>query len=110
MTNINVKISPSEAARVIEQHITKSGFTPEKTGSYGNRSPEGREAIMLVFEKYFMRNSSRASLSVMIDDLKGYTTVHAVGSGGGQMTLFKFDWGASENFENLVEQALRSYV
>jgi hypothetical protein len=45
----------------------------------------------------------------MIDNLQGFTSVYAVGSGGSQSFLFKFDWGASDNFEQLIEQALQDY-
>ena len=109
MITLNVNLNPSDAARVVSSYIEKSGFTNETTGQHQSSSQDGKEAIMLVFEKYFMRNSSRASLSVMIENLKGYTTVHATGSGGGQMTFFRFDWGASDSFENLVAKALNDY-
>ena len=110
MISLSVNLTPSDAAHIIEDYVTRSGFTSEKTGKHQSRSQDGREAILLVFEKYFMRNSSRASLSVMIENLRGNTTVCAIGSGGGQMTFFKFDWGASDNLENLVEKAMRGYT
>lgn len=109
MLTVKVNLNPSDAMRIVEDYIVRSGFTSEKTGWHQSRSQDGREAVMLVFEKYFMRNSSRASLSVMIENLQGHTNVCAVGSGGGQMTFFKFDWGASDNFENLVAKALGDY-
>jgi len=106
---VRVKLSPSDAANILKAYVIRSGLSNEKTGSHYSRSSDGREAIMMVFEKYYIRNSSRASLSVMIDDLQGFTSVYAIGSGGGQNVLFKFDWGASDNFERLVEKALEDY-
>ena len=110
MITLHVTLPPSDTVHIIEDYVTRSGFTSEKSGKHHSRSQDGKEAIMLVFEKYFVRNSSRASLSVMIDNLMGGTTVYAVGSGGGQMTFFKFDWGASDNLEYLVEKALKGYI
>ena len=56
----------------------------------------------LVIEKFFFRNSSRASLSIVLvrDDYS--TIIDIVGSGGGQGMIFKFDWGAKESFEKGV--------
>ena len=61
------------------------------------------EVVFLVIEKYFIRNSSRASLSIVMyqeDDFE--TILEAVGSGGGTGWLFKFDWGAKESFEHKI--------
>jgi hypothetical protein len=75
------------------------------------RSSNGREnVVVLVFEKYYMRNSSRASLTVTVEDITGVTRVNPVGSGGGQGFLLRFDWGAKDEFENRVKQLLKDVV
>ncbi|OQB20351.1 MAG: hypothetical protein BWY11_02491 [Firmicutes bacterium ADurb.Bin182] len=65
--------------------------------------------IVRVFEKYYMRNSSRASLTLVVTGGADECFVVAIGSGGGESSLFKFDWGAADNFVSVVESALISY-
>lgn len=66
------------------------------------------DLYFMVVEKFFFRNSSRASLSILLlpsDD--GFSTIiEAIGSGGGQGMLFKFDWGAKESFEHAIPKIL----
>ena len=61
MTMIRVKLSPADTANILKDNVTRSGLSNEKAGSHYSRSNDGREAIIMVFEKYYMRNSSRAS-------------------------------------------------
>ncbi len=65
------------------------------------------DTYLIVVEKYFIRNSSRASLSIVIarDDFD-QVVIEAVGSGGGTGWIFKFDWGAKESFENAIPKIL----
>lgn len=68
------------------------------------------EVVFLVIEKFFIRNSSRASLSIVMyqeDDFE--TIVEAIGSGGGAGWLFKFDWGAKESFEKRIIKILEQH-
>lgn len=68
-----------------------------------------QETYFMVVEKYFFRNSSRASLSIlMVERDVNLTTIHAIGSGGGQGLFFKFDWGARESFENAIPKILEN--
>lgn len=110
MNTLTVKLTPGEAAGIIKDFVLSAGMSNSMVHSGANRSPDGHEAILMVFEKYFMRNSSRASLSVMVENLTGVTVVHAAGSGGGQGAILGFDWGASASFSGLVEQAMRPYL
>lgn len=61
---------------------------------------------LLIYEKYYMRNSSRATLTVLISERDGEVTVDAVASGAGNGSLFNFDFGAAEDFEDSVRQSL----
>jgi hypothetical protein len=109
MNQIIVRLSPSEAANVVYEFVNNAGITTECVASYNNISQDGREVVFLVFEKYYMRNSSRASLSVVFENINGQTVVGYSGSGGGESAIFKFDWGAKDNFANLVMEALGNY-
>ena len=109
MLDLRVKLPPQEAARLIDTQFTAHAISALRIDSQ-LRAKDGKEAILLVYEKYFMRNSSRATLTVMLDNLDGVTTVHAVGSGGGQNALLGFDWGAKDDLIYQVEKALREYI
>lgn len=70
---------------------------------------DGVSVIIRVFEKYYMRNNSRASLTLVVIGSGDTCHVTAIGSGGGESTLFSFDWGASNNFVSVVENALLAF-
>ncbi len=110
MVRMTVSIAPGEAAKIIEHAILTSGISVEKIGAHHSTSPDGKAAILLVYDKYYMRNSSRASLSVLIENIDGTTNVVAIGSGGSQGALFNFDWGSSKNFEKVVSNAMQPYA
>ena len=63
-------------------------------------------SIMLVFEKYFMQASNRASLSIMLNQADDIVTADIIGSGGGQGPLFGFSWGAEDSFVATTEDIL----
>lgn len=110
MDNYVVNLLPLHASNTIVDYVENNGISTECVAQYRNYSPDGKEVIMLVFEKYFMRNSSRASLSVVIENINGRTVVSSVGSGGGQGTWHRFDWGAAKDFSGMVKQALSNYL
>lgn len=105
-----VRITPDEAERIITDKVVNGSVSGELIDRYSSEHIEGQKIIVLVFEKYFMRNSSRASLTVTIENMRDITMVHAVGSGGGQGALFKFDWGASDSFIDQVTKAVEEYI
>ncbi len=106
--DMNVSLSPHQAADIVTSAVTQGSLSAELVDSY-TADGNGVTCVTLVFDKYFMRNSSRASLSVTIENLKGFTHVHAAGSGGGQGALWNFDWGAGSRFTRDVADALAQY-
>ncbi len=110
MVRMTVGITPGEAADIIERAVGSSGMSVEKIGSHYSTSPDGKAAILLVYDKYYMRNSSRASLSVLIENVGDSTIVAAIGSGGSQGALFNFDWGSAKNFEKVVSDVMQPYA
>lgn len=101
-----VSASVRTCADTVESYILNSALSAQLIDRH-EISAGGYHVITLVFEKYFIRNSSRASLTITIDNLSSSTRVHAVGSGAGTNTLFRFDWGASSNIEAMVGEALK---
>jgi hypothetical protein len=110
MIKLTVSLAPGEVEDIIERAVEHSGLSVEKIDTHHSKAPDGREAILLVYDKYYMRNSSRASLSILIENVSGDTTVVAIGSGGSQGALINFDWGSAGNFESVVSKALRGYT
>jgi len=104
--DIRVSLSTEDTATLLTENLVHGSISAERIDHY----VAGNVRVM-VFEKYFMRNSSRASLTVVVHpDERGATAVHSVGSGGGQNALFKFDWGAGSSFSNSVEKILEQYI
>lgn len=61
---------------------------------------------LMVYEKYFYRNGSAASLSVTLVQQEGRTAVLAAGTGGGA-GLLNLAWGANKSFVARFEQTLQ---
>ena len=97
--------SPASVAERIQKHVSESALSCEIVG-YKRRTFGGGEMHFIVFEKYFMRTSSRASLSVVVSGRDGEVYVDAYGSGGGTGTFMRFSWGAEDSFEDEVRSAL----
>lgn len=96
----------AEIAGLIEKGVLESGVSCELIDTIVRKVGEDT-AILLVFEKYYMRSSNRASLSVMLTEDDGdIIYVDAVSAGGGQGALFRFSWGAEESFVSIVPQIL----
>lgn len=64
------------------------------------------EAVLLVFDKYYMRNSSRASLTVLLLGEGGRVTADCIGAGGSRGTLWRLDWGAEADFVGAAADSL----
>jgi len=96
-----------DISREITTAVKRSGFTAELIDSIVKTSG-GFKVRILIFEKYFMRSSNRAGLTVVISGENGNVEVNAVGSGGSQNALFRFSWGTEQSFENTVFRHLRS--
>lgn len=88
--------------RTILAHATSC----EAVGTHGCIIGGGR-VILRVYEKYYMRNSSRASLTVLLTEQEGAITVKIVGSGGGSGALIRYSWGAEEEFAGVAINALQ---
>jgi hypothetical protein len=64
--------------------------------------------ITKVYDKYFMRNSSRASLSLTVVEDGRTTHVIAIGAGGSQGVIFNFSWGAETELVDVVRKTLET--
>ena len=101
--------SVDTAAHEVFDSIVNGSLSGECVENYTLSSKEGK-CVVMVLEKHFMRTSSRASLTVTVDNLSGKTRLTAVGSGGGTGVLFGFDWGAGGNLEDSALKAVSEYI
>lgn len=63
--------------------------------------------LLRVYDKYFMRNSSRASLSLAVVGNGDQIFISAIGAGGGQGLIFNFSWGAESELVDVVSESIR---
>jgi len=61
--------------------------------------------ILLCFEKYYFRNGSYASLTVMLTEYESKQTADIIGFGGGAGIL-NISYGANSNFTNIAKNLL----
>lgn len=94
-----------QISRLLVNEVQASGFSCELIDS-SHRIIGQNNVILLVFEKYYMRASNRASLTVMLTQNGDEIYVDAIGAGGGQGALFRFSWGAEESFISIIPRIL----
>ena len=104
-----VNISPAVAMNAIEAYIMKEEPNGTLVDWYVRLVGE-HEVHVIIFERYTMRTTSRATLTVTIDNFGGDTKVRAVASGGSAGPQLHIDWGARKNFANSVEAALGTSI
>ncbi len=57
-----------------------------------------------VYDKYFMRNGNRASLSLTVVGNGNNIFISAIGAGGGKGVIFNFSLGAEDDLVWIVEK------
>lgn len=72
------------------------------------RSIDKVTVVLMVFERYFWRTSSYASLTIMLMDYEGNQTIDIVASGGGE-GFFNLSWGANADFAAAAVESLQKY-
>ncbi|MDD3712857.1 MAG: DUF6054 family protein [Candidatus Izemoplasmatales bacterium] len=89
----------------IKKEIHNLGFSVELVDEV-KRGDENFWVELLVFEKYYMRVESRASLTVLITGDENQSMVDCIASGASQGVFFRFSWGADKNFLNGIRKIL----
>lgn len=75
-----------------------------------NDSMGNTHIAIRVYDKYFMRNKSRASLSVSVLGHEGDVLVTAIGAGGGQGMFFNYSLGAETEMVEVVQKCIDGMV
>lgn len=95
--------------KIVEQlndDIFKSGASINLVDKSNYADGNIRMAVR-VYDKYFMRNSSRASLNVTVIDSGMEIFITAIGAGGGNGAFFNFSWGAEGEMTEVVANSIR---
>ena len=106
--NLCVSLTPEQAVDVVHHAVVDGSITGELIDHYAVQGAPGQYCIVAVYEKHYYRAGNRLTLTVIIDNLQGPTRVHTISGGGGE-GFFRFDWGASDSFENCAAEALAPY-
>lgn len=64
--------------------------------------------VLRIYDKYFARTGSRASLSLTVAGHGEDILITAIGAGGGKGILYNFSWGAEEKLVSIVQRSLGS--
>ncbi|NTV90918.1 MAG: hypothetical protein HGA22_11270 [Clostridiales bacterium] len=92
----------------LQNDIMNSGMTLNLVDE-SNYSIGDTKIAVRVFDKYFMRNGNRASLSLTVIGHGGEIFVSAIGAGGGQGIIFNFSLGAEDEMVAVVQSSLEGY-
>jgi hypothetical protein len=107
MTTLKGQGKITEIVKYLKSGIEESGITNELVHSI-TRGTSDYKVYLLIFEKWYYRTGSRASLTVMVSENEENIIVDAISAGGGQGLVFRFSWGAEENFVGVVRDLLES--
>ena len=89
----------------LQKAIESSALTMNLVDESNYSSGDTKIAVR-VYDKYFMRNSSRASLSLTIAGHGNQIFISAIGAGGGQGVLFNFSLGAEEQMVDVIRKCI----
>lgn len=95
-----------ETAEYIKKEMLESGSISLELKDEACHIQDGVGIDLMVFEKYYMRTGSYASLTVAItgDEEAVYVDGISAGGGGG---LFNISWGSESDFLDQLEELLR---
>ncbi|MBO5666211.1 MAG: hypothetical protein J6S45_02060 [Firmicutes bacterium] len=105
-TSVKMKKMKTEELQDVVKTIRKALMLEAEVLGEHWREYDDVKACLLTFEKYYFRNGSYASLSMMFVESNGIQTVDCIGSGGGN-GLLNLSWGANRNFARLGYEELQ---
>ena len=93
----------------LHQDITNSATTMNLVEE-SNYTLDNASIAVRVYDKYFMRNGNRASLSLTVVGHGDEIFISAIGAGGGQGVIFNFSLGAEDELVALVQESIEGMV
>lgn len=95
----------TEIINHLQNDISNSGITMNLVDESNYNSGDTNIAIR-VYDKYFMRNGNRASLSLTVVGHGSDIFISAIGAGGGQGIIFNFSLGAEDEMVAVVQDSI----
>lgn len=94
-----------EVVKQLENDIGNSGITMNLVDA-SNYTIGTTKIAVRVYDKYFMRNGNRASLSLTVVGDNRDIFISAIGAGGGSGILFNFSLGAEDDMVEIVRKSV----
>jgi len=94
-----------EVVERLDQDISNSGISMKLVDESNYTLGDAKVAVR-VYDKYFMRNGNRASLSLTVVGHDQTVFVSAIGAGGGQGIFLNFSLGAEDDMVRIVRNSL----
>lgn len=108
MSGVNIKLKGQRAADIrIVADTLKKEINAELVCENWHKLNEVIIGL-LSFEKFYFRNGSYASLTIMLMQNENVQTADIVGSGGGE-GIFNISWGANSSFAEQASEVLERY-
>lgn len=89
----------------LENDIGNSGISM-KLIDESNYTMGNSKIAVRVYDKYFMRNGNRASLSLTIVGFGSNIFISAIGAGGGSGVFLSFSLGAEDELVEIVQKSI----
>lgn len=83
----------------------EEGIPASELVYYNKRTLGSGRLFLLVYEKYYIRNGSYASLTILLTEENGIQTAEIIPSGGGE-GLLNLDRGSNSSFAGDAERVL----
>ena len=94
-----------EVANRLHNEIMNSGLSMGLVDD-SSYAVQDTKILIRVYDKYFYRNKSRASLSLTLVGNKDTIFVSAIGAGGGQGIFLNFSLGAETEMVDIVRNTI----
>ena len=94
-----------EVVKHLETDISNSGISM-KLVDESNHTIGATKIAVRVYDKYFMRNGNRASLSLTVVGDKSNIFISAIGAGGGSGVFLNFSLGAENEMVEIVKKSV----
>lgn len=98
-----------EVLNCLQDDIGNSAFTMNLVDESNYNSGDTNIAVR-VYDKYFLRNGNRASLSLTVVGHNNYIFISAIGAGGGQGVFLNFSCGAEEDMVAVVKASVERMI
>lgn len=99
----------NEVMNRLQSDISNSAMTMNLVDESNYTSVDTSIAVR-VYDKYFIRNDNRASLSLTVVGHGTQIFISAIGAGGGQGVLFNFSLGAEDSMVAVVRRSVETMI